>query len=175
MKVVIPGLHNSDEGHWQSILEREYPQEYFRVIQEDWDKPNCEDWIQTIEASLKAYDHSELILIGHSIGCMAIVHWYHRFKHKIKGALFVAPSDAESPTYPEYIKGFAPIPLEELPFKSIVVGSKNDQVSSLRRVEHFAEAWNSKLIVLENAGHVETRSGFGPWPLAEELIQELEA
>ncbi|MCH2216376.1 MAG: alpha/beta fold hydrolase [Flavobacteriales bacterium] len=175
MKVIIPGLHNSDEKHWQSILERENPEDYYRVIQEDWNNPICEDWVQTIEDSLKYHDHSELILIGHSIGCMAIAHWYQRFKHKIKGALLVAPSDAESPAYPEYIEGFAPIPLDGLPFKSIVVASTNDHVSSIERIKYFAEAWNSKLIVLKNAGHIESKSGFGSWPLVEQLISELEA
>jgi len=174
MNIIIPGLHNSDEGHWQSILERENPKDYFRVIQKDWDKPISTEWTQTVEDTLSAFDHSQLILIGHSIGCMTIIQWYHRFKHLIRGALFVAPSDAEQENYPSYIQGFTPIPMDQLPFKSIVVGSTNDHVTSVERTREFAKAWNSKLMILEDAGHIEAESGFGSWPMASELIAELQ-
>ena len=173
MKINIPGLHNSDKDHWQSHFERLYPSEIKRVNQSNWDAPNCETWIEKIENDLISLNHSELILIGHSIGCMAIVKWYEKFRHKIKGALLVAPSDAERDDYPKNIKGFTPIPVIKLPFPSIVVASTNDFVTDMERSQEFATNWGSELIVLENAGHIESASGYGNWAKGIQLLNKL--
>lgn len=173
MKVIIPGLHNSDENHWQSHLEKANLQDYLRIHQENWDEPDCATWIEKIEIDLVDQNHSELILIGHSIGCIAILKWFELFGQPIKGALLVAPSDAEKEGYPTYITGFNPIPMTRLPFPSIVVGSSNDYVTSLSRTKEFAAQWGSRLVLLEDAGHIESKSGFGRWDLGVQLIQEL--
>lgn len=159
----IPGLHNSDNDHWQSIWEKNNPKSFTRIEQENWDNPDCEKWVSKIESTLLKYDKSNLILIGHSIGCMAIVHWLNQYNHSVKGVLLVAPSDAEKPNFPAYITGFTPIPITPLKVQSIVVGSTNDHVTSIERLKHFSEHWGSELIILENAGHIETKSGFGNW------------
>lgn len=174
MKINIPGLHNSNEGHWQTLFERSDPDSFVRIIQENWDAPDCNTWIEQIEKELKTFHHADLILIGHSIGCMAIVKWYEKFGHRIKGALLVAPSDAERVDYPAYINGFAPIPMFKIPFPTIVVASTNDHVTAFERSKEFAKKWGSELVVLENAGHIEPKSGFGNWPLGLELIEKLD-
>ncbi|QCK15801.1 RBBP9/YdeN family alpha/beta hydrolase [Mangrovivirga cuniculi] len=174
MKVNIPGLHNSDENHWQTLLEKTHPEDFIRINQENWDQPECNAWINKIERDLLTKNHLDLILIGHSIGCIAIVKWVEKFGHAIKGALLVAPSDSENENYPSYIKGFTPIPKSKLPFPTLVVGSTNDHVTTVERTKEFAANWGSKLIMLEDAGHIEPKSGFGPWPQVEVLIKELE-
>ena len=174
MKVNIPGLHNSDQDHWQTRLEKWDTLDFIRVNQENWDQPDCDTWIKRIENKLRDFTHSELILIGHSIGCMAIVKWYEKFGHQIKGALLVAPSDSERANYPKYITGFRPIPDKRLPFPTIIVASDNDHVTTIERSREFAKNWGSELVILENAGHIEPESGFGEWLLALELIDKLE-
>ncbi|MCH2225222.1 MAG: alpha/beta hydrolase [Crocinitomicaceae bacterium] len=175
MKRTIPGLRNSGESHWQSYFERTYPLECKRILQENWKAPDCQTWIDKIEMELASEDYSELILIGHSIGCIAIVKWFEKYQHIIKGALLVAPSDSENKQYPNYITGFSPIPLKELPFKTIVVASTNDHVSSFDRSKLFASQWGSELITLQNAGHIEDQSGYTNWDYGWELVKKIEA
>lgn len=126
-----------------------------------------------MEEDLSTYDPSSLILTGHSIGCMAIVKWYERFQHLIKGALLVAPSDSERKGYPPYITGFTPIPMDRLPFPSVVVASTDDHVTTLERSKEFAQSWGSRLVILEGAGHVEPKNGFGAWPGVLDLLKDL--
>ncbi len=173
MKISIPGLNNSGADHWQTRFENSDPTGFRRVDQESWDQPDCESWINRIENDLKGLNYSELILVGHSIGCIAILKWYEKFGHKIKGALLVAPSDSEREGYPEYIKGFTPIPNKKLPFPTTIVASDNDHVTELKRSREFAHKWGSKLVILNNAGHIESESGFGDWPLGQKLIDHL--
>lgn len=174
MKVNIPGLHNSGEDHWQSHFENDKPSEFKRIIQENWSQPDCHTWIEKMEKDLKNENYSELILIGHSIGCMAIVNWIEKYHHVIKGALLVAPSDADKPVYPDYITGFSPVPMARLPFPSILVASSDDHVTDIERSKEFADHWGSELIILENAGHIEPSSGFGKWEQGMELVHRLE-
>lgn len=174
-RIIIPGLHGSDKDHWQSHFERVFPQNTIRIKQVDWDRPDCITWTDKIEETLKFEQHRNLILIGHSIGCMAIAHWYRRFGHAVHGALLVAPSDPEKKGFPEYISGFAPVPQCRFPFPTIVVGSSNDHVTTRARTQVFAASWGSRLFMLENAGHIESVSGYGFWPQGLKWMKSLEA
>lgn len=171
MIINIPGLHNSGDDHWQTDLEKEWPNKFYRINQKNWDQPDCKTWIKTIEKELSHFTHQELILIGHSIGSIAIIKWLEHYKYIVKAALLVAPSDAESNNYPSYITGFTPIPKSQIPFPTTLVASTNDHVTSLDRSREWAKNWGSKLVVLEDAGHIESSNIFTPWPLIEELIR----
>lgn len=173
MNFNVPGLRNSGPAHWQSIWEKEYPEQFTRIQQDNWQKPDCNAWISRMEEVLRNKNLEEIILIGHSVGCAAILNWYKKYGRKVKGALLVAPSDVDSPKYPSYITGFAPMPLEKLHFKSIVVASTNDHVVSLNRARYFADCWGSALVELKGAGHIEEKSGFGEWPEGLELLKQL--
>ena len=158
----IPGLRNSGQNHWQTIWEKKYPNNFVRIEQDNWEQPDCEKWINRLEETLSKTNMKEVILIGHSVGCATIVNWFGRFRHQIKGALLVAPSDVERGDYPNYISGFIPFYLEPLPFKTIVIASTNDHVVDFERAEYFADIWGSNFISIENGGHLE-RSINGDW------------
>ena len=85
----------------------------------------------------------------------------------------VAPSDVEAPTYPPGSTGFDPMPLQKLPFRSVVVTSIDDPYVTVERAEFFAHAWGSRLIKIANAGHINAASGYGPWPDGEQWLAEL--
>lgn len=170
----IPGLRNSGPQHWQSYWERLHPEDCQRIIQDDWAAPECQAWTARVEEVLQAHDSQQLLLTGHSVGCATIVNWHRRYRRPLAGALLVAPSDVEHPGYPSYIRGFAPLFLENLPFPSIVVASDDDPVVSLERARYFARCWGSELVVLSTAGHIEEEPRFGPWEEGWELLRRLE-
>ena len=169
----IPGLRNSGDDHWQTLWEKQFPSDFIRVQQNNWEQPNCEEWINQVENTLQQYDLENAILIGHSVGCATIVNWFRKFKHPIKGALLVAPSDVERGDYPTYITGFIPLHLEQLPFPTIVVASTNDHVVDYERAEYFADIWNGELITVENGGHLENSIGKNNWEDGIKLLEKL--
>jgi predicted alpha/beta hydrolase family esterase len=69
--------------------------------------------------------------------------------------------------------GFSPIPLQRLPFPSIVVASSDDPYVTPARARQYADAWNSRFVLLENAGHINVASGYGAWPEAYALLNAL--
>ncbi len=170
--LIIPGLGNSGPEHWQTYFEESGPN-FYRVEQQEWDAPDCEDWVEAIEQQIKKFDPATVVLIGHSLGCTTIAHWAARYKTRIKAALLVAPSDIEQPVYTFPATGFSPIPLLSLPFTSIVVASEDDPWVSLERAKLFASNWGSRFINIGKAGHINLAAGFGPWPQGLELLQQL--
>ena len=172
--LIVPGVTNSSENHWQSRWEREYPDRFRRIQQAEWDKPVCSDWIAKIETDVQAVGPENIVLVAHSLGCPTVAHWAKTFGTKIKGAFLVAPSDCEAETYTFDTKGFAPIPLERLPFPSMVVASTNDEYITLERAVQFADAWGSELINVGEKGHINPGAGFGEWNEGLELLKRLD-
>lgn len=169
---IIPGLGNSGLDHWQSYFEKS-GDNFKRITQQEWDAPDCADWVNTINSVLSNYDLSTVVLIGHSLGCVTIVHWAAQFSQVIKGALLVAPSDVETPQYTFPAKGFTPIPTQKIGFKTIVVASDNDIWVSSDRAKYFADCWGSEFINIGKAGHINVASGYGQWAKGLEILKTL--
>lgn len=170
--LILPGLHDSGPGHWQSRWEAQ-DETLLRVIQDDWETPHCADWIARLDQAL-ALTGPDTVLVAHSAGCALVAHWaVGESSSRIRGALLVAPSDPEAPSFPSGPTGFAPIPMLRLRFRSIVVASSNDPYVTPSRARTFATAWNSDFVIIGEAGHINTDSGLGDWPEGLALLNTL--
>lgn len=170
--LIIPGLGNSGPQHWQSYWENTYG--FTRVQQQDWETPDCNDWIETLNQAINAFDPANVILVGHSLACCTIAYWAQKFGTKIKGALLVSPSDTEAESYPAGTTGFTPMPLNKLPFPTITVASTNDFYVTPARAKQFADAWGSTFITIGDAGHINTSSGHSQWTEGLAYLQDLD-
>ncbi|MEZ0608879.1 RBBP9/YdeN family alpha/beta hydrolase [Fibrella sp. WM1] len=170
--LIIPGLGNSGEQHWQTRWEQRFPA-FQRVNQQDWETPVRHDWVEQIDRAVMAHDPANVILVGHSLACTTIAYWADTYDRRIKGALLVAPSDSEAPTYPPGTTGFAPMKLVPLPFPSIVVTSTDDYYVTLERATAFANAWGSELVNIGPAGHINAASNLGDWEAGLALLTRL--
>lgn len=168
--LTAPGLYGSGPNHWQTLWEK--MPGYKRIEQENWDTPDLADWINRIEAAV-AEAGPDVVIAAHSLGCLALAHWAKQTHLRIRGALLVAPADAERPAFPKAAASFAPVPLEPLPFKSIVVSSTNDEYASLQRAQTFADAWGSRFVNAGEKGHINADSNLGEWPTGQVLVEEL--
>jgi uncharacterized protein len=173
--LLLPGLWNSGPEHWQSYWEREHA-DCRRVLQKDWETPRCGDWVDGLE-DVVAASAVPVILAAHSLGCTLVAHWAGASRNvsKVRGALLVAPSDTEAPSYPPGTAGFAPMPLRKLPFPSIVVMSTDDEYVSPERAALFAHSWGSRLVNIGAKGHVNSDSRLGMWPEGFALVEQLRA
>lgn len=169
---IVPGLGNSGPDHWQTHFENS-GQNFIRINQKDWDTPASADWVKNIDEALSGYDLSTVILIGHSLGCTAIANWAKHSQKIIKGALLVAPSDLEAPKYNFETIGFDHVPLDKINFRTTIVASTNDEWVSIERAMFFAANWESELINIGEAGHINAASGFGKWDEGLELLKSL--
>lgn len=170
--LIVPGWSDSGPDHWQSRWERSLPTAR-RVAQEDWYQPDRERWAGRVAAEI-ARSERPPVLVAHSLGCAAVVHAAAKLPPGLAaGALLVAPADVEAAAqWPEtegmkldtVAAGFSPLPVATLPFPTLVIASSNDPYCSLERARALAAAWGATFTDAGEAGHINTRSGHGPWP-----------
>ncbi|MFD3001741.1 RBBP9/YdeN family alpha/beta hydrolase [Pontibacter toksunensis] len=170
--LIVPGLGSSGPQHWQTLWGRQHP-EFFRVEQHDWETPHCSDWMTMLDKTVMQHDPAEVIVVAHSLACIAVAIWAREYKRSIKAALLVAPADTEAAGFPEGTTGFTPIPLETLPFQSLLVASTNDPYVTETRARQLALAWGSDFIGIGEAGHINADAGFGAWDQGLALLKRL--
>lgn len=166
--VIIPGWRDSGPGHWQSLWADRYAHTV-RVEQDDWITPLRRSWIDTITRTIQE-QAGPVVLVAHSLGCIAVTHLPPEATVHVQGALLVAPADPERRGV---LADFAPVPSDKLPFRNILVVSSNDPYCPIRLAGAYARAWGSELVRLQAAGHVNIASGHGEWPLGVALLQSL--
>jgi uncharacterized protein len=169
--LTVPGLWNSGPQHWQTHWEAKHPS-FRRVQQRGWDHPDRDEWVATLDAAVRVAAEPP-VLAAHSLGCALVAQWAADCGGAaVRGAFLVAPSDVEAPGYPVEGRSFSHMALSRLPFPSIVVASTNDEYVSMERVQLFANAWGSRLVIIGDAGHINGASGYGPWPEGEAMLLE---
>lgn len=170
--LVVPGIGNSGPLHWQTLWQEAHPH-WQRLAVPDWDNVACDDWVAAIERQVSA-NARETIIVAHSLGCLATVHWVARSGRTLRGALLVAPPDPASPAFPrEATSGFSPLSLQELPMPTTVVYSTDDPYGSANHARTCATAWGSKLVEAGAKGHLNAESGLGAWPEGLRLLKTL--
>ena len=166
--IMVSGYRNSDPDHWQSRWEDKFSTAR-RVLQEDWLKPVVEDWTQKLLAEIKESSRP-VVLVAHSLGCQVVVQTVARHAGEpalegICGAFLVAPPDVENPSIkPKHLMTFGPYPRQRLPFPSIVVASSSDPFCELDVATEMASAWGAQFLSAGDSGHLNSKSGQGPWP-----------
>ena len=164
----LPGIYNSGPEHWQTLWERDDPS-IVRIEQRDWDHPEADAWSQEIENAIRSVT-KRVILVAHSCGATAVAHWAQRFTPDIAGAFLVAPPDCARADIEEGVRNFGPVPLERLPFPSMVVASEDDPYCEFETARGFANSWGASFVSMGSSGHINAASGHGPWPEGKRLL-----
>ncbi|UUZ63563.1 alpha/beta hydrolase [Polaromonas sp. P1-6] len=166
--IIVPGWRNSGPGHWQSLW-AERLSGAVRVQQDDWITPSRKAWVASIARPI-VLQNEPVIVVAHSLGCIATTHLPAEAVARIQGALLVAPADPERRAI---LSDFAPVPYQKLPYRSVLVASSNDPFCPVRLAGAYARAWGSEFVRMQDAGHINVESGHGEWPLGVALLQSL--
>jgi serine hydrolase len=182
--LIVPGLRDRADNHWQPLLGMKlmWSRPVRSVAPGGRENLELAARVAAIQAALESIE-GRVTIVAHSAGVLMLAHWaqLHR-RADIVGALLATPADLETPMpegYPTLAAlqkhGWLPVPRKRLPFPSIVAASNNDPLATLPRVEKLARDWGSELVRLGDVGHLNPASGFGEWPLAEQLIARLDS
>lgn len=180
--LIVPGLRDAVAQHWQTLLEARLRAAGRPVAavpplgREDLD---CATKVAAIQRAAQAID-GPIVIVAHSGGCIMVAQWARTTQRPVHAALLAAPPDFDQPMpegYPTLAalraSGWLPVPRTRLPFPSIVAASRNDPLAAYDRVVALARDWGSRLVDLGEVGHLNPASGFGEWPQALELVDEL--
>jgi len=163
--IIVPGLHDSSEGHWQSRWQRHLPA-CSRVRQDNWAQPDLASWAARLD-QVRARDRRPALIVAHSFGCLTSVASIARDPANVAGLLLVAPAD------PDKFGVANRLPALPLPCPSLVVASSNDPWMHAARAADWAARWGSELVEAGPLGHINADSGLGDWPAGLRLLHAL--
>ena len=169
--VIVPGIGNSGPEHWQSLWQLKYP-EFIRVQQQDWDQPQCDQWVRSLARTVQMLEYPP-VLVAHSLGCLTVAHWVAGNKAAVKGALLVAVPDPEGGNFPKQATGFGRLPQLRFPFPAVLVASTDDPYADIVFAQRCASNWGGTLIDVGCLGHINAQSGLGDWPRGLVLLDSL--
>nr|WP_295888016.1 alpha/beta hydrolase [uncultured Devosia sp.] len=166
--LIVPGLHGSGRGHWQSWWQADHGDAVL-VDQADWSNPDADAWLASLERAVLAHPGS--IVVAHSLGSVLAARLARsHVAPLVAGALLVAPADIER-TGELHGRNyeFGTLPKDRLPFPSIVVLSQDDPYMPFDKALALGRSWGSQVHDLGKVGHVNVASGFGRWEAGYEL------
>ncbi|MDQ1268605.1 MAG: serine hydrolase, partial [Campylobacterota bacterium] len=128
------------------------------------------EWMEELAKELS--DFKPNIVICHSLANILWFHICHELKiSEVKKLFLVAPPSLECKV--EELKSFFPceIPTNLYAKEALLVASTNDPYMSLDEVALLAKNLEVEMLILQNAGHINTDSGYGEWPWILEEIK----
>jgi uncharacterized protein len=171
----LHGADGTDDGHWQVWLADRLHESGHEVAFPDLPDatmPRVRPWVKALRAELARLPGAETTVLCHSLGCLLWLHWAATEPTvQVARALLVAPSQPDD-DQPESL-GFRPAPLDRDDIAAAaretqLVCSTDDPWSPPDTARRIAEEIDAPIHWLENAGHINTADGYGPWPWVEE-------
>jgi predicted alpha/beta hydrolase family esterase len=156
--------------------------EVFRVSMPTPETPIIETWIKKLQEFIKV--DSETILVGHSVGCQAVMRFVETLEDekKISGMLLLAPwmkldqttIEEEGEEVVELARPWMETPIDfdkvkNISNKIVAIFSDNDEFVELTQKDFFEEKLNAQTIVEHQKGH------FSPAENISELLSALES
>ena len=172
--LILHGLEGSGPQHWQTWVAERLRERGLRVVYPDLpeaDNPRLERWLAALDRELAGLPVSETTVLCHSLGSLL---WLHhaarRTGRPVARALLVAPPQPDEEVSGSV--GFRAVPLDREGVaagagETRLVCSTDDPWCPAARSQELAGSIGVPVAWLENAGHVNTDAGYGPWPAVE--------
>ncbi|MEA3355098.1 MAG: alpha/beta hydrolase [Patescibacteria group bacterium] len=137
--------------------------------------PQFEAWMKVL---LELSPDKNTVLIGHSLSCSLILKYLERPQVKVKKTLLVAAWDYLLPELEEehrsfFKEGFDYEAIKQNQTPITIIQSTNDPYLDFNKAKLLAKKINAKFIPFENAGHFQTKSGYGEFPELLEMCEGL--
>jgi len=173
--LILHGWGGSDFPHWQSWLSGEIAKNYGCVSFlkfSNFDLPDKDVWIAELRGELEKFKPD--VVICHSV---ANILWFHICNEggirEVGNLFLVAP-----PSFNCDIKelgSFFPCKVPENLYakRSLLIASTNDPYMQMQEANELQKALDIEMLVLQNAGHINSDSGYGEWPWMLETLSDL--
>ena len=177
---VIHGFQGNPAKNWNPWLKKELEAKGVQVTipaMPTPSRPIQSEWVKKIAEAVGKPD-SDTFLVGHSLGCIAILKYLESLKksEKVGGCVFVAGFSEEigiSEIRNFFIKAVSWTKVKTHCSKFIAIQSDDDPFVPLFHGDIFKEKLGAKLIIKKNHGHFNWRTNCLKLPIALESVLEL--
>ncbi|MFA6328931.1 MAG: alpha/beta fold hydrolase [Candidatus Micrarchaeia archaeon] len=134
------------------------------------DEPRAEEWVAAIAKEVGIAGEG-CVLVGHSLGCIAILRYLEGKGRKVRGAVLVAGFAEKLGDDFKAIEGFVEKPLDFAKVrgncgKMVAIFSDNDPYVPLSQAALFEKKLGAKTVVLHARGHFSSSEGTTELPEA---------
>lgn len=177
---IIHGSFGSPNENWFPWLKNELEEQKHTVIMPTFPTPegqSLNSWNKVFDKYLNDID-GDTILIGHSLGCAYILNLLEQVSVK---AAFLVSGWIGSLSIPEYDdvnysftdRDFNFDKIKQNCNQFIIFQSDNDKYVTVDKGKELAKKLDTGVILVENAGHFNTESGYIKFKLLLEKINEI--
>ncbi len=163
--LILHGWGGSDYPHWQAWLAAELAKDYgvvaFPLIHHPH-HPNKKKWMAQFRKWLELCKPTTVIC--HSLACTVWMALCEEGVDEVERLLLVAPPSRHTDI--ELLKQFFPhkLPKSLQAKEATMVVSTNDPYLDIDEAKAYQEHFGCEMVILENAGHINDKSGYGEWP-----------
>jgi len=175
--LIIHGWGNErPNGHWHRLLATALRKDGHVVAYPqlpDTELPTLEKWLAVLKVELDMLNEvgdGELIVLGHSLGCLT---WLHiaqsdMLKEQASRVMLVAPADPElCGEVPEFQMDLSAAEVKSAAHKAaqstLLVGSDSDPWLPRGLESTYATPLDQPFVLIQGAGHFAVEEGWTPW------------
>lgn len=175
--LILHGIMGNSEENWFPWLKQQLTLQGHTVIVPnlpDTNHPSRQLWLDTVTSLLKNIDHSELIIIGHSLGVTTALDYLETCSQKIK--LLVSVSGFHQDYGLELNSNF--LSEKNIDLNTVkqncthftVIYGDNDPYVPQTTLQALADGLDSPPIIIKKGGHLNTSAGYLKFPLLLDII-----
>ena len=173
--LILHGLNGSDFPHWQAQLASDLIKENYIVSFPAFplrDNPKLDEWKSFLKQELAHFKPD--IVVCHSLSNSLWFHTCGELEIKLDKLMLVAPVSSTNTMLED--KSFFPYPTpKDLKAREIIMAaSTNDPYMSIEEAIRLQSKLNIGMKIMENAGHINTASGFGKLDCALDWIKRVD-
>lgn len=177
---IIHGWSGSPDSSWlpwmkEELVSRKVSAEVLRMPNTDF--PKADEWVAAIKKAVGTPDE-DVYLVGHSLGCMAILRYIESLAdgEKIGGMIFVSGfSRSIGISYMDdfFIQSLDYDAISSRVAQKVFFQSDDDPYVPVAEGKFLEERLGGKLIILEGAGHITQSSGFTAFTAGLDALTEM--
>ena len=171
--LILHGWNGSDFPHWQAQLASDLIKENYEVHFPELpnkDFPEFQQWKEFVKKEVEYFKPN--MVVCHSLGNVIWFHLLEELDIFLDKLMLVAPVRQDCDI--QELKTFFPykIPTNLKAKEVIMAVSDNDPYLSLEEAMKLQQELNIGMKIMENAGHINTASGFGKLDCALDWIKQ---
>jgi len=169
--LILHGWGGSDFPHWQSWLASKLAMNGYPVYFPQlpfMHTPRKKVWLENLEEIIESFCPDRVVC--HSLGNMLWFWYAKKYPEKLFDKVLLVAPPARS-TDIKAIDTFFPYPkAATLSHNSLFVASTNDKYMNIDEARALQGELNCEMKIIENAGHLNSDSGYGEWQFSYDWI-----
>jgi predicted alpha/beta hydrolase family esterase len=178
--ILVHGYTGTPEENWFPWLKEKLEAEDIETIVPQMphsDAPKLNEWLKHLQGIVGNVDNSTY-LIGHSLGCATIMRFLQALPEdqQVAGIILVAGfaepirfSELDEFTVPEWDNQHIKVAAHKI----ILINSDNDPSVPMSTAGHLYELIGGEQIIVHDAGHFNTDSGYTKFPVLLNQVNKL--